>query len=230
MNVGRAAYRDRRSRPAATAAISVVVAFVVLAALAFLVGRALAPAAGPGNPIARVAGIPVGMEHSPAGALAAADAYMAVEQESVEADPAREGQLIAVDDAPSYQAADVRSAAAVRAADRAGERFVARGGHALWILGARRLDSYSAARALVSAWNGDVYWAGERADPAQSWGEDQVTLVWQAGRWRVARDATLSPNGPAVASVPQATRSNSSTAMFDQALGGFSSPPYGGGQ
>jgi hypothetical protein len=204
--------------------------FVLLAAFAFGLGRALAPPRAPANPIARVAGIPVGTERSPAGALAAADAYIAVEQESIEADPVRERQLIAVADARSYQAADVRSAAAMRAADPAGQRFVARGGRALWILGARRLDSYNAAGAQVSAWNGDVFWAGARAHPTQSWGEDLVTLVWQDGRWRITRDATLSPNGPVVATVPQATSANSSTAMFEQTLSGFSSPPYGGGQ
>lgn len=227
MNARHGAYADRRSR---RTALAIPAVFVVLAAVAFGVGRALAPARAPANPIARVAGIPVGTERSPAGALAAADAYVAVEQQSIEGDPARERQLIAVADARSYQRADVRSAAAVRAADPAGERFVARGGRALWILGARRLDSYSAAGAQVSAWNGDVFWAGGRAHPTQSWGEDQVTLVWQDGRWRITRDATLSPNGPVVATVPQATAANSSTAMFEQALSGFSSPPYGGGQ
>jgi hypothetical protein len=228
VNAARGGYADRRSGRGATVVAATV--FVVLAAVAFGVGRALAPAPAPANPIVRVAGILVGTERSPAGALAAADAYVAVEQESIEAAPARERQLIAVADAPSYHAADLRSAAAVRAADPSGERFVARGGRALWILGARRLDSYSGSGARVSAWNGDVFWAGGRAHPTQSWGEDLVTLVWQDGRWRVTRDATLSPNGPVVATVPQATAANSSTATFEQTLSGFSSPPYGGGQ
>lgn len=229
MNVGRATYSSRRRRPVPTAAVTAVM-FVLLAGLAFLVGRVLAPAPASTNPLGSIGGIPVGVQHSPAGALAAADPYAAVKHESVEEDPARERRLIAVDDAAAYQSTDVRSAASVRAQDPTGERFVARGGRALWVLAARRLGSYTAAEAQVTLWGGAVFWAGGRAHPGQSWGEDDVTLVWRRGRWRVTRDVTVSLDGPAAAVVPQATAANSSTSIFDEALAGFSSPPYGGGQ
>jgi hypothetical protein len=200
----------------------------LLALLAFLLGHALATSSPPANPIAYVNGVPVGVEHSPAGALAAADSYLSVEQESVEANPALETRLIETDDAHSYRAADLRSAAAVRAADPAGRRFWARGGRAVWVLGARRLDAYSGDAAQVTAWDGTVYWGGGRPAPGQSWGLDQVSLVWSGGRWLVTNDAKAAPDGPVPASTPQAGGYNQSTPAFDQELAGYTSPPYGG--
>jgi hypothetical protein len=201
---------------------------LLLAFLAFLLGHALAASPAPANPVTNVNGVPVGIEHSPAGALAAADSYLAVEQESIEANPALETRLIETDDAPSYRAADLRSAGAVRAADPVGMRFWGRGGHAVWVLGARRLDAYSGDTAQVTAWDGTVYWGGNRAAPGQSWGLDQVSLVWSDGRWLVSNDAKASPDGPVPASTPQAGGYNQSTAAFAQQLAGYTSPPYGG--
>ena len=49
------------------------------------------------DPIEEVRGVPVGVEDTPAGAVAAAEDYLATEQATVERDPARFGALVSAD-------------------------------------------------------------------------------------------------------------------------------------
>ena len=199
---------------------------VLLAGLSFALGRLAAPATPPANPITAIDGIPVGVEHTPAGALAAADNYVATEQESVEQNPARETQLIEIVDAPSYRSADLKSAAAVRGSDPAGMALWARGGHSLAVVGARRLDYYHGDTAQVTSWVADVFW-GPGRPPKQGWVLAQTSLRWLSDHWAVTNNVTLPTPGPVPASTPQANQANSSLSTFEGPLAGYSTPTYG---
>lgn len=210
-------------------AVGLVLVAALLAAVGFAVGRLLAPPPTGAGPIAYVDGIPIGIAHSPSGALAAADNYVLVEQESVEQSPLREDKLIATDDAPSYRAEDARSAMAIRTQDRGGMAFLARGGRSFTFIGARRLDYYSGSAAQVTTWRAGVFWgAAEPRTPTQSWGIDQTSLEWSSGRWLVTRNVTLPVPAPVPAVTAQSGHGNTTRAFFDAQLSGFMPPSYGG--
>jgi hypothetical protein len=198
----------------------------LLAAAAFLVGRALAPAAPARDPIENAGGIPVGVDHSPSGALAAADNYVAISYGSVERNPARDAQLINSVYAPAIRASAMSGAAAVRAQNSTGMSLWARGGRNLSLVGARRLDYYRGDAAQVNTWNVDVFWGPGRR-PKQAWVLTQTSLRWSDGRWLVTSTTTLPTPGPVPAVTPQATTSNDSATAFDIDLAGFSAPSYG---
>ena len=87
---------ERRGAVAAAA----VVAVLVVGAIGWALGRATAPdstsnTTGAGSAaIKTIGGIPVGVQHSRAGALAAADNYVAVASDTIVQDPTRYEQLV----------------------------------------------------------------------------------------------------------------------------------------
>src|SRR2546428_4370239 len=88
--------RDRRTSIAAVA----LTAVVALAVVAFvLLGLELAGRGGGGGSAAGAieleGGVPVGVEHTAAGALAAADNYVAASSQTLEQDPGAFGALVA---------------------------------------------------------------------------------------------------------------------------------------
>lgn len=227
MSIAAAGATYGRRRAVRIQLLSTVLATLGLLAIAgFLGGRALAPAATASDPIERVGGIPVGVEHSPSGALAAADNYVGVSYDTVERSPARDSQLINAVYAPGIRAGAIRGAAAVRKQDPAAMRLWRSGGQNLSLIGARRLDYYSGDYAQVTTWNADVFWGRGRA-PKQAWVLTQTSLRWSGGRWLVSGTSTLPTAGPVPALTPQATSSNDSTAAFHADLAGYSSPAYG---
>lgn len=205
---------------------ALVAAVALLTFGAFVAGRALAPARAPGNPIANAGGIPVGVERSPAGALAAADSYVALSYDTVERDPGRDTQLIDTAYAPSIRASAISGAAAVRSQNGAGMWLWAHGGQNLSMIGARRLDYYRGDAAQVTAWNADIFWGPGRA-PKQGWVLTQISLRWRGARWLVTGTSTLPTPGPVPAVTPKAGARNDSIAAFDTALRGFTAPTYG---
>ncbi len=220
---------DRLDVRNAARTVGLLAAAALLVAFGFETGRLLAPPPSPADPISYVHGIPVGVVHSPGGALAAADSYVLVEQESVEQNPPREGRLIAIDDAPSYRAADARSAAEIRSEDRAGMAFLAHGGRSFAFVGARRLDYYGGSAAQVTTWRTQIFWgAGEPRTPTQAWGLDQTSLEWSSGRWLVTRNITLQDSAPAPALTAQSDPSNTAAPLFASQLAGFAPPSYDG--
>jgi hypothetical protein len=206
---------------------ALLAAVAVLTFGGFLAGRGLAPARAPDNPVADAGGIPVGVERSPSGALAAADSYVALSYDTVERDPGRDTQLIDTAYAPSIRAGAISGAAAVRSQNRAGMRLWAQGGQNLSLIGARRLDYYRGDSAQVTAWNADIFWGPGRA-PKQGWVLTQISLRWSGARWLVTETSTLPTPGPVPAVTPQASARNDSVAAFDTALRGFTAPTYGG--
>lgn len=218
-------YRPRRVTPFHLLG-TVLVTIGLLAVAGFLAGRALAPASAPADPIDSVGGIPVGVDHSPAGALAAADNYVGVSYDTVERNAARYSRLIDAVYAPGIRVSAARGAATVRQQNPAAMSLWASGGKNLSVIGARRLDYYRGSYAQVTTWNADIFW-GRGRPPKQAWVLTQTSLRWSGGRWLVTATSTLPTAGPVPALTPQAAASNDSTAAFTADLAGFSAPVYG---
>ena len=199
---------------------------VLLGLAAFLIGRALSPGAAPADPVAEMSGIPVGVEHSPDGVLAAADNYVAVSYASVERNPGVDTLLIETVYAPAIRMSAIAGAAAVRAQNPVGMSLWAHGGQNLSVIGARRLDYYDGNDAEVTTWNVDVFW-GPGRPPKQAWVLTQTSLLWSGGRWLVTATTTLPTPGPVPAVTPQATAANDSADAFASDLAGFQPPSYG---
>jgi hypothetical protein len=199
---------------------------VLLALGAFLGGRSLAPARQPADPITTIGGIPVAVDRSPAGALAAADNYVAVSYATVERSPRRDEQLIDTVYDPAIRSSAIGGAATVRSENAAAMGLWAHGGQNLSLIGARRLDYYDGDEAQVTTWNVDVFW-GPGRPPKQAWVLTQTSLRWARGRWLVTTTATLPTPGPVPSDTPQATAANDSGPAFDRDLAGLSAPMYG---
>ena len=199
---------------------------VLLGLAAFLIGRSLPPGAAPADPVAEMSGIPVGVEHSPDGVLAAADNYVAVSYASVERNPGVDTLLIETVYAPAIRMSAIAGAAAVRAQNAVGMSLWAHGGQNLSVIGARRLDYYDGNDAEVTTWNVDVFW-GPGRPPKQAWVLTQTSLLWSGGRWLVTATTTLPTPGPVPAITPQATAANDSSDAFGDDLAGFHAPTYG---
>ena len=114
-------------------------------------------------------------QDTPAGALAAADNYVAIASQTVEQDPGEFAALVDAVYAPAARTSTLAQAARVRAADVADMRNYAQGGRAVAVIAARRLDRYTPARASVTSWLGGFVW-GPGLSPRQSWNLVDTTL------------------------------------------------------
>ena len=215
------------SEERARIALAGLLALCALAA-GVLIGRATSHAnhASPAA-IAMVGGIPVGVQDTPAGALAAADNYVAIASQTVEQNPVEFAQLVDALYAPAARTSTLAQAARVRAADLADMRNYAQGGRAVAVIAARRLDRYTPGRASVTSWLGGVVW-GPGLSPRQSWNLVDTTLTWQQGRWLVASMHTERTPAP-VPSVVFVDGHNNQSGAFDSGLVGMTAPFYGAG-
>jgi hypothetical protein len=193
-----------------------------------LIGRATSHADHASSAaVVMIHGILVGVQDTPAGALAAADNYVAVASQTVEQDPVEFAELVATVYAPAARSGTLAQAARARAADVADLRNYAQGGRAVAVIAARRLDRYAPARALVTSWLGGFVW-GPGLSPRQSWNLVNTTLSWQHGRWLVVSMNTGWTPAP-VPSVVFVDGQNNSSAAFDARLVGMTAPFYGAG-
>jgi hypothetical protein len=222
--------RDRRDRPLpagispAHKALGLALVTLLAATVAFLAGGAAS--ALPGDPIQTRAGIPVGVDHSPAGAVAAADEYVASEQSTVERDPASFAALVAQDYPGWLRQSALAGARADRQTDPGGMRLWADGGQSFITIGAHRLDWYRGASAQVTLWVGQIFW-GPGQQPCQVWVLRRAELVWRRGQWEVNSMAALPTAAPAPAELPQASTADTSGAAASSELGGFTPVSYG---
>ena len=177
--------------------------------------------------VAMVRGMPVGVQDTRAGALAAADNYVAIASQTVEQDPGEFAELVATVYTPAARTSTLAQAARVRVADVADLRNYAQGGRAVAVIAARRLDRYTPARASVTSWLGGFAW-GPGVSPRQSWNLVDTTLSWQDGRWLVSSMNTERTPAP-VPSVVFVDGQNNSSASFDARLVGMTAPFYGAG-
>ena len=208
-----------------------LVGLLALCALAagVLVGRATEPthrAAAPAA-VVIVGGVAVGVLDTPSGALAAADNYLASASQSVEQNPAAFAALVRAVYAHAARAGTLAAAERARAADVVDMRNYARGGRAVAVIAARRLDRYTPGRATVTSWLGGFVW-GPGLSPRQSWNLVNTTLVWRRGHWLVGSMTTEHAPAP-VPSVVFVDGHNNQAAVFDARLAGMTAPFYGAG-
>jgi hypothetical protein len=192
----------------------------------FAAGRATVSAAGRPNPIVLAHGIPVGVQPTPQGALAAADEYLALEQETIERNPARFAAVVKVDYAPSIRQSTIAAGAADRRSDPVGIALWANGGQSFTVIAASRLDWYQSGRAQITLWAGQVFW-GPGRPPTQAWALAETTLVWRNGRWLVFAMRALPDHAPSPAALSGAEARAETNTTFDSQLRGFTSVSYG---
>jgi hypothetical protein len=193
-----------------------------------VVGRASSSARGGVLAAAAIVhGIPVGVRDTAAGALAAADNYLAIASQTVEQNPAQFAVLVNTVYTPGSRAGTLVQASAERGGDIADMRNYARGGRAVAVIAARRLDRYTPGRATITSWLGGFVW-GPALSPRQSWNLVDTTLLWRQGRWVIASMNTERTPAP-VPSVVFVDGHNNQSAAFDAALAGMTAPFYGAG-
>jgi hypothetical protein len=216
--------RHRRASGTLVALIAVsLVAFVLL-------GVELAGQSG-GRGAATTAielerGVPVGVKRTPAGALAAADNYLADSAQTLEQDPGGFGELVAEVYAPNARAQTLAAAQQLRLSDPAGMSNYNAGGRGLAVVAARRLDHYTPSSATVTSWLGGFVW-GPRVSPRQSWNLVDTTLIWHSGRWLVASSQT-DPTPAPVPAIVYVDGHSDGVAAFSE-LAGMTAPFYGSG-
>jgi hypothetical protein len=207
------------------------IAFAGLLALcALAAGVLIGRASGHANhtspaAVVTVGGVAVGVQDTRAGALAAADNYVAIASQTVEQNPVEFAQLVDTVYAPAARTSTLAQAARARAADGADMRNYAQGGRAVAVIAARRLDRYTPGRASVTSWLGGFVW-GPRLSPRQSWNLVDTALTWQQGRWLVASMNTERTPAP-VPSVVFVDGNNNQSGAFDAGLVGMTAPFYG---
>jgi hypothetical protein len=170
------------------------------------------------NPIRLVGAVPVGVEHSAAGALAAADNYVAAGITDSVDQRALQSYANAVI-APSERMALLRASEQLAQRDRPPA-----GTSAIATILAHRLWSYTGATARVATWDLGSYW-GPALPPAQYWALADVALRWASGRWQIV---SVDERLPGPVPGPVGAGANTS-AQWSSALAGMSAPYYGTG-
>jgi hypothetical protein len=173
-----------------------------------------------------IGGVPVGVRHTPAGALAAADNYLALASQSIEQDPAVFAELVAQAYAPQARGRTLAEARRVRGGDVQDMSNYREGGRGIAVIAARRLDSYTPDTATVTSWLGGFVW-GPHLAPRQTWNLVDTTLRWQAGRWLVLSSNTDTTPAP-VPSIVYVEGDNDRAPAFAR-LAGMTAPFYGTG-
>jgi hypothetical protein len=207
------------------AGIAILGAVVLVLLLASILGLARGGEHGGQDAAVKlIGGVPVGVQDTPAGALAAADNYVALAAQSIEQDPAVFAGLVAQAYAPQARARTLVEAEHVRAEDTPNMSNYREGGRGIAVIAARRLDSYTPDAATVTSWLGGFVW-GPHLAPRQTWDLVDTMLRWQAGRWLVLNsniDATPAP----VPSIVYVDGDNNQAPAFSR-LAGMTAPFYG---
>jgi hypothetical protein len=221
-------------RPRWPMIVAACVGALVIAAAAFFVGRGSAPSGtakredGSTAAVRVIGGAPVGVERSRAGALAAADNYVATSSQTIAQDPQAFTTLVRSVWVPAEQAKTLREAKRYRELAPDALENYANGGNGLSVIGARKLEAYSRSAATVLTWGGGFVW-GPNKKPAQRWFLVRTKMVWDGDRWRVKDLDELKRDAPVPYSVTKAGAAADTTANFDRALEGMSAPIYGAG-
>jgi hypothetical protein len=207
------------------AGIAAAGVFALLAAVVLgLAHRGRGGAAG--GPVRLVNGVPVGVQDTPAGALAAADNYLALASQSIEQSPAVFEALVAQAYAPYARGRTLAEARRIRVEDTQNMTNYREGGRGIAVIAARRLDSYTPQQATITSWLGGFVW-GPHLAPSQTWNLIDTTLGWQQGRWLVLSSETDTTPAP-VPSIVYVDGANDQAAAFAR-LAGMTAPFYGTG-
>ena len=211
---------------AVAGALALGVLVVVLLLLAVLGSGGERGGGSTPGAIALSDGVPVGVQHTRAGALAADDNYLAIASQSIEQDPAVFAALVTQAYAPEIRGATLAQAERIRAGDTQNMANYRQGGRAIAVIAARRLDGYTPRGATVTSWLGGFVW-GPKLSPRQSWNLVDTTLRWRAGRWLVVSSSTDRTPAP-VPSLVYVNGPNDRAPAFER-LAGMSAPFYGTG-
>jgi hypothetical protein len=207
------------------AGIAAASAVALLAAVLLNVARGRG--SGGGGPVRLVGDVPVGVQDTPAGALAAGDNYVALASQSIEQDPAVFAALVAQAYAPQARGRTLAEAQRIRSGDTQNMTNYREGGRGIAVIAARRLDSYTPDQATITSWLGGFVW-GPHLAPRQTWNLIDTTLRWQQGRWLVLSSDTDTTPAP-VPSIVYVDGANDQAAAFAR-LSGMSAPFYGTGR
>ena len=213
------------SRTIAATLVGLCLTVVVLLVL-LLSGRG----GGGGQPalpptIRLVDGVPVGVRDTQAGALAAADNYVALASQSVEQNPSSFAALVAQSYLPSVRASVLAEAQQLRAGDTQNMRNYREGGRGIALIAARRLEHFTPRSANVTSWLAGIVW-GPRFTPRQTWNLVETSLIWRDGGWLIASSRVAATPAP-VPAIVYVQDENDRASAFDSALAGMSAPFYG---
>jgi hypothetical protein len=212
--------------PGILAAITAAGVLALLAAIVLGVARSGGASGAAGGPVRLIGGVPVGVQDTPSGALAAVDNYVALASQSIEQNPAVFGALVAQAYVPQVRARTLAEAQRVRAGDPQNMSNYREGGRGIAVIAARRLDSYTPQQARITSWLGGFVW-GPHLTSRQTWNLIDTTLRWQQGRWLVLRSDTETTPAP-VPSIVYVDGNNDRAAAFAR-LAGMTAPFYGTG-
>lgn len=213
--------------------IAALATALLLIGAAWAAGRASAPNTpnddttnDANNAIRTINGIPVGVQRSREGVLAASDNYIATSSESVVQDPRRFEALVH----ETFAEPEAKEALADAKRDRqrapdAVENY-AQGGRGLAVVAARRLDTYDDTTATVTSWSGGIVW-GPSEKPKQRWLLVETSLRWDGERWRVTDMEEATRPAPAPVIVAYNEDDALRAATFDRELRGMTAPIYG---
>jgi hypothetical protein len=204
----------------------VAVIAMLMAAGAFALGHTSTPRAGSPNLIRLEHGVPVGVLDTRAGALAAADNYLASEDEALlSADGTR--RVVDAIWAPADRAVELVQP--FPAAGLAGKPATFAGLKLTAAVAADKLESYTPQTAQIAVWHEITIWSPTVA-PTQRWTLDTVTLVWDSGRWLVAQRSPAPDSKTPVPSWTSGGPPDRTSRAFDARLAGMSAPYYEGSQ
>jgi hypothetical protein len=212
--------------------VAVALGAIVTAAIGWVVGHSSAPnepaqaSRQPAGAIRVVDGVPIGIEHSRAGALAAADNYVAVSSETVLQDPGRYANLVREAFDEPYQGPAIREGQALRRRSTETISNYQAGGRAMAIVAARRLERYAGLRARVTTWTAGLSWGPGRA-PGQRWFFTDTRLRWTGDRWRVERIEESERAAPTPGVVRYSAKTALRTETFERELRDMTAPTYG---
>jgi hypothetical protein len=181
------------------------------------------PGAG-GEAVRLIDGIPVGVQDTREGALAAADNYVALASQSIEQDPATFSELVAQAYVSEARVRALAQAQQIRANDAQNMSNYQQGGRGIALIAARRLDSYTPQTVTVTSWLGGFVW-GPHLAPRQTWNLVDTTLRWHAGRWLIVASNTDRTPAP-VPSIVYVEATNNQSSAFTR-LAGMAAPFYG---
>ena len=187
-------------------------------ASSFAAARSTVAAPGAPDPVRLEGGIPVGVVQTPAGALAAADNFVAAGvPASLDPERFREFANAVIEPGAHDWIQTAGAAAALNGGPPAGAQVIGS-------VVADRLDAYGSGRAEVGIWALGTYWDGGSA-PTQYWSLVEVSLRWSGDRWRMVA-ARESVPGPVPALIAGGLGQRTSS-VWDRVLAGMSAPYYG---
>jgi hypothetical protein len=212
---------------------AVIVATVVAAGIGWAIGRGTASDGSAGTqestkavrPVNFVDGIPVGVQRSRAGALAAADNYVAIATETAIPDPERYEQLVRGVYAPAYRATALREGQEARERSPELVDAYANGRKGVAVVVARRLDTFAGDHAEVTTWRAGVVWSSTDK-PFSQWFLTESSLLWDGQRWVVEKmdDARRPAPSPPIRYLD---REGLRASTFERELRGMTAPIYG---